>query len=104
VENVNERKNHLENLLEIITKCDEFTDANFQMLQGKVEEELARETKRLPDVRKNPYLHNLKNTIEKQVIDYNEAIPNYKHVEYFRFIKAFRENIKDELTRMKKYA
>lgn len=104
MEKVNERKNHLESLLDIITKCDEFTDANFQMLHGKVEEEISRETKRLHDTRKNPYLHNLKQTLEKQVVDYNEAIPNYKHVEYFRFIKAFREDIKDELIRMKKYA
>jgi hypothetical protein len=104
VENVNERKNHLESLLDIVAKCDEFTDANFQMLYGRLEEEVERETKRLNDTRKNVYLHNLKQTLEKQVIDYREAIPNYKHVEYFRFMKAFREDIKDELTRMKKYA
>jgi hypothetical protein len=104
VENVNQRKDHLEILLDIIAKCDEFTDANFQMLHIKIGEEIGRETKRLNDSRKNPYLHNLKQTIEKQVVDYGEAIPNYKHVEYFRFIKAFREDVKDELARIKKYA
>jgi hypothetical protein len=104
VENVNKRKEHLESLLAVIEKCDIFNDDNFKKLHVIIEDEIARETARLSDLRKNTYLHNLKKTLEKQVVDYKEAIPNYKHVEYFRFLKAIKEDLTDELFRMKKYA
>jgi hypothetical protein len=104
MENVNERQQHLKDLLTLIDDSTTFIDSNFQTLHHTIQDEIDRETKRLSDVKKNTYLHNLKQTLDKQVTDYKEAIPNFKHVEYFRFLKSFREDIKDELERLSKYA
>lgn len=103
MENANDRKQHLQNLLTLLEECSTFIDSNFTILYNQLQEEVARETKRLNDRKKNPYLHNLKTTLEKQVADYTEAIPDFKHAEYFRFIKSFKEDVKDELERIVKF-
>lgn len=103
MKDTNERKQYLENLLLLIENYGTYSDNNFQELYNKVQLEFTKEEERLNSSKKNAYLYNLKQTLEKQVADYKEAEPNFKHVEYFRFLKAFREDVQDEVDRIKKY-
>jgi len=99
-----QRKQHLEKLLVLIEECSTMSDSNFDKLHSLLQNECIVEEGRLNNPKKNPYLHNLRTTVEKQASDYKEAELNIKHIEYFRFLKSFKEDVEDELTRINKYA
>src|SRR5689334_22629757 len=102
MESGTERKQILKDLLLLIENCSQYDDNNFHKLHKEIQAQISSEKIRTQGKR-NSYLDNLQQTLDKQVVDYTEAEPNFKQVEYFRFLKAFREDIKDELERLEKY-
>ncbi len=102
METGNERKKNLNDLLLLIERCAAYEEVHFDKLHEKLQDQLKQEISRT-NGKRNTYLDNLQQTLDKQVADYKEAEPNFKQVEYFRFLKALREDIKDELERIEKY-
>lgn len=95
------RIEHLEKLLGYVEERSKYTDYNFDQLYIKLKDEIDLEHLRLDDLKKNPYLNNLRQTIEKQIMSFKEADKNEKAREFKEFIQAFIGDIERELSRMK---
>lgn len=96
-----DRKEHLERLLGYIDDRSRFTLYNFELLLTKLKDEASKEIKRLDDPKKNHYLNNLQQTIDKQADDFKTAKEKDRPTEYSYFIEAFKQDIDEELTRIK---
>ena len=96
-----DKRERLEKLLVYIDERSRFTPYNFELLLTKLKDEINNETNRLDDIRKNHYLNNLRQTINKQADDFKNAKEKDRPTEYSYFIEAFKQDIDEELTRIK---
>lgn len=95
-----DKKQHLEELYQLLrdTEKEYYFDNIYDLLQSEIQNEQER------DISKNPYLHNLNITKDKQAESYKRALmtnPKGNHYELFSdFIRHFKNDVHDEIMRL----
>lgn len=90
-------KERLQVVKQFITDHGDYNENNWKLLYAKVQEEYNIEWLRMDDMNLNPYLNNLRQTIEKQANEYLHAPKTKKATAYKLFIDHFEQDVQEAM-------
>ena len=92
------RKEHLFEVSEVIVN-NSSSENSYNRLISLLNEEMKNEGE-IQNYKENQYLNNLRQTLEKQVTEYNEAKKTDKFKKFQNFAGSFLDDVREELRRL----
>lgn len=83
--------------LQSVAQFIEDHNYSWERLHAKLREEYNIERARLDDMNLNPYLNNLRQTIEKQATEYLNAPKKQKASAFRLFVEAFQQDVREAI-------